>query len=63
MPQIAKALFALVAAALGSLATVLVGNSTFTDITAGQWVTGALAALLAFGGVYGIQNAPPKTRP
>lgn len=58
--QFAKAIYATVVAALGALATVLVGDAGFSDVTAGQWVTIALAALVAGGGVYGIRNAPPR---
>lgn len=53
----AKAIFATVTAFLASLATVLVGNASLSDVTAGQWVTAALAALVAGGGVFGIQNS------
>jgi hypothetical protein len=53
----AKAILAAVIAALGSLATVMVGNTTFSDLTTGQWVTIALAVAVAFGGVYGIRNS------
>ena len=56
MKQAAKAILAAVIAALGSLATVMVGNAGFGDLTAGQWVTIALAVTVAFGGVYGIRN-------
>jgi hypothetical protein len=54
----AKALLAAVIAALGSLATVMVGDAGFGDLTAGQWVTIALATTVAFGGVYGVKNSP-----
>lgn len=58
--QFAKAIYAFVVAGLGALATPLVGDIGFGDITAGQWVTVALAALVAGGGVYGIRNAPSE---
>ena len=51
-----KAFYAAIVAALSGLAVPLVGDTGFTDITAGQWVTIALAAVVAFGGVYGITN-------
>ena len=51
-----KAFYAAVVAALSGLVTVLVGDANFGDLTAGQWVTIALAAVVAFGGVYGITN-------
>ena len=57
--QYAKAIYATVVAGLGALATVLVGDSDFGDVTDGQWVTIVLAALVAGGGVFGIKNAPP----
>jgi hypothetical protein len=58
--QAAKAVYAAVVAALGALAAILVGSVGFGDVTAGQWVTIALAALVAGGGVYGIRNQPPS---
>jgi hypothetical protein len=56
--QALRAFYAGIVALLGSLVTVLVGDVGFTDISAGQWVAAALAALVAFGGVYGISNRP-----
>jgi hypothetical protein len=58
MKVFAKAIFATVVSALGSLAVVLVDDSSLADLTSGQWVTVALAALIAGGGVYGIANTP-----
>jgi hypothetical protein len=54
--QALRAFYAALVAALSGLVTVLVGDSGLGDLTAGQWVTIALAALVAFGGVYGISN-------
>lgn len=54
--QIAKALYAALVAALSGLVTVLVGDTGFGDLSAGQWVTIVLAALVAGGGTYGIPN-------
>ncbi len=54
----AKAFYAALVAALSGLVTVLVGDAGFGDLSAGQWVTIALAALVAFGGTYGIANKP-----
>lgn len=51
-----KAFYAAVIAGLSGLVTVLVGDTGFTDLSAGQWVTIALAALIAFGGTYGLTN-------
>lgn len=59
MKVYAKAIYAGVVAALGSLAAVLVGNTGLGDLTAGQWVTVVLAGLVAGGGVAGIKNAQP----
>ena len=56
--QAAKAWYAGVVAGLGALAAVLVGDAGLGDVTAGQWVVVALAALTAGGGVYGITNKP-----
>lgn len=60
MPQAAKAIYAAIVAALSGLVTVLVGDTAFADLTAGQWVTIVLAALIAFGGTYGITNGGTK---
>lgn len=56
--QALKAFYAAVVAALSGLVTVLVGDVGFSDLTAGQWLTIVLAAVVAFGGVYGLANAP-----
>jgi hypothetical protein len=50
--QAAKAFFAAAAAALSGLVTVLAGTPSIGQVTALQWVTLALAALVAGGGVY-----------
>lgn len=47
MRQFAKAIYATVVAGLGALAAVLVGDIGIDDLTAGQWVTIVLAALVA----------------
>jgi hypothetical protein len=60
-----KAFYAAIVAALSGLVTVLVDNANFGDLTAGQWVVIALAAVVAFGGVYGLTNtvaAKPKAK-
>jgi hypothetical protein len=51
-----KAFYAAAIAALSGLVTVLVGNTGLGDLTTGQDITIALAALVAFGGVYGLTN-------
>jgi hypothetical protein len=56
----AKAFCAAGIAVLSSLASVFVGETGFGDLTTGQWMTVALAALAAFGGVYGVTNSPAK---
>lgn len=58
LAQAAKAIYAGLAASLGSLAAIMVGDVGFADVTEGQWVTIVLAGLIAGGGVYGIRNAP-----
>lgn len=52
----AKAVYSGLVAALGSLATVLVGDSSLSAVTDGQWVTIVLAGLIAGGGTYRITN-------
>ena len=64
----AKAIYAGAVVFLGSVSAILVGDvSGFSDINDGQWVTIALAVLVAVGGVFGLQAAPSKistsTRP
>lgn len=56
IPTALKAFYAAAAAALAGLGTVLVGNTPFADVTAGQWVTIVGAAFVAFGAVYGVTN-------
>ncbi len=53
-----KAFYAAAAAILSGLGTVLVGNTTVSDLTAGQWVALAAFGLGAFGAVYGVTNKP-----
>jgi hypothetical protein len=59
--QIAKAIYAALVAALSGLSAVLVGGDSLGQVTSGQWVSIALAALVAGGGVYGITNTKPVT--
>jgi hypothetical protein len=56
--QAAKAIYGGLVAALSGLSAVLVGGTSFGDVSAGQWVSIVLAGLIAGGGVYGISNAP-----
>ena len=56
MKWAAKAIFAGVVTFLGSVSVLLVGDTTFGTITQGQWVTIALATIVAVGGVFGLTN-------
>jgi len=57
--QFGKAAFAAVVAFVGALGTILVGTDIgFGDVTAGQWVFAAGAALAAAGGVWGLPYVP-----
>jgi len=59
--KLLKGLYSAAVAVLGALSTVLTGSHTFSDVTAGQWVTMALAGLVAFGGTFGLSTwAGPK---
>lgn len=55
--QTLKAFYAAAAAALSGLGTALVGGAGLGDVTTAQWVTIAVAALGAFGAVWGVKNA------
>jgi len=57
--QAAKAVYAGLVGGLGALQVALLGNESFGDLTAGQWVGIVTTAVLAFGGVYGIANRAP----
>ena len=60
--KILKALYSAAVAFLGMLTMVLVGSSTFGDITDGQWVAAILFALTAAGGTFGLAGwAGPST--
>ncbi|WP_171058280.1 hypothetical protein [Modestobacter altitudinis] len=57
----AAALFSAVLAFLSSLLTALGGADTgFDSITAGQWLTAVIAALVAFGGAAGLTYYVPN---
>ena len=58
--KIAKALIGAIVAGLGALAAVLVGDVGIDDVSAGQWVTIALATFSALGAVYAVPNASGK---
>lgn len=53
-----KAFYGAAVAGLGSLGTVLVGDTSIGQVTSGQWVAIALSTLIAFGAVYGVTNSP-----
>jgi hypothetical protein len=54
--QALRAIYAFLIAFIGSLVTVLVGDTGFSDISDGQWLSAVLFGLFAFGGVYGLSN-------
>ena len=56
---VAKAVYAGLLAGLTALGAYLITTTSLGDITAGQWVYVAVAALVAGGGVYGIPNSSP----
>lgn len=56
-----KAITGAVIAALGALGAVLVGDQGLGDVTSGQWVTIALAFLVALGGIWAIPNSEITT--
>jgi len=56
--QTAQALYAALVAGLAALGGLLVNDTAIADVTAGQWVFVASAALVAFGGVYRLTNKP-----
>ena len=58
--QFGKAAFAFVVAVLGALATVLVGDVGFADLSAGQWVSAVLAGIIAAGGVWQLPYIPSR---
>ncbi len=57
--RIAKAVYAGLFAGLVALAAVFVGDYSFDDVTAAQWIAVVIAFLGGFGGTYAIKNAPP----
>ena len=59
LAQMAKAILAALLAGLSALGALLTGTTNLAAITAGQWVYVAVAALIALGAVYGVQNASP----
>lgn len=55
--EYAKALIAAVIAALSALSAYLINDTSFGDITAGQWVQVAISFLVALAAVYQTPNA------
>lgn len=52
----AKAFLAAAIAFLGAISTALIDDKSLGQLTDGQWVTAALAGLVALGAVYGVPN-------
>ena len=55
-----KAIVAAVLVALGVLSAYLINDTSFGDITAGQWVAVVIAFLGALGAVWATPNVPPS---
>ena len=51
-----KGVYSALIAGLGSMSAILVGPTTVSQVTAGQWTVVALAALTAAGGTYGLSG-------
>ena len=60
LPQVAKAVYSGLIAGLSALGGYLTNSTSLGQITAGQWVFVAIAALVSAGGVYGITNTTAK---
>lgn len=58
--EIAKALIAALLAAGSALGAYLVNDTSFNDITAGQWLFVAIAFLSTLAAVWGIPNRNPS---
>lgn len=57
--RVAKAIYAGLWAGLVTLAALFVGDMTFDDISAAQWIAVVIAFVGGAGGTYWIKNAPP----
>lgn len=57
---ISKAIFAAITTLVSGLITALSNNAGLADVTTQQWLVVGLATIVAFGGVYGLTNSPPK---
>ena len=58
--QIAKSLVGGALTGLATLGAYLVNSTSFADVTAGQWVYVAIAALGAGAAVWGVPNTKPS---
>lgn len=58
-----KAIVGALIAGLAALSTALVGGDPEGVVTAAEWISVALATLVAFGGVYGVKNADQEPKP
>jgi hypothetical protein len=58
--QYLKAIAAAIVTGLSSLAVIMAGSATFSQVTDAQWVTVAISVLTALGAVFAIPNAPAK---
>jgi hypothetical protein len=56
LSKYAKALVGAVIAGLGALATALVDDKSFGDLSDGQWVVAAIAFLTALGVIWAVPN-------
>ena len=56
--SVGKAVTAAIITALTALSAYLINDTSFGDITAGQWVFVAIAFLVALGGVWSIPWKP-----
>lgn len=60
LAQFGKAAFGGVVAFGGALVAVMVNDIGFGDVSDGQWLSAALAGVIAAGGVWGIPYVPSK---
>ena len=57
--RVAKAIYAGLFAGLITMGALFVGDMTFDDISAAQWIVVAIAFVGGAGGTYAIPNKPP----
>jgi uncharacterized membrane-anchored protein len=58
--KVAKAIYAGLFAGLITLGALFVGDMTFDDISAAQWIAVAIAFIGGAGGTYAIPNLRPS---